>query len=223
MKSRLSLLAVLPLIGLAFLAAAPGDDAANKATPAVAEVTVPFFGNAMCPMGNKPIKADKYAEKDGVRIYTCCGKCAKAIEADFDKYKDQAYPSDKVVDVKNANCPIGKGKAKDDVTFDWQGHRVHFCCSDCEAGFKEAPAKNLAIAMHPDLKIAGNAKCPIMGEDDADPNTFVIYKDVLVNLCCDECIEKFKKDPDAALKAAGVDLAKDSGKAEKADEKKQGG
>lgn len=225
MNSR-TLLALVPLVGLAFLAAAPsGDDAKKPAAPAAAEVAVPFFGNAVCPVSNKPAAHDKYAEKDGERIYTCCGKCEKAVEADFDKFKATAYPADKVVDIANATCPIGHKKAKDSVTTDWQGHRVRFCCADCKSEFLKAPNKNLELALHPDLKLAENAKCPVSGEDDADGDTFVVYRNVLVNLCCADCADKFKADPEKYAKAAGVDFSKEeAGKKDaKKDGEKQGG
>jgi YHS domain-containing protein len=44
--------------------------------------------------------------------------------------------------------------------------------------------------------VADNKKCPVSG-DDVDPKSkTVAYKGKTVGFCCDECIEKFEKNPD---------------------------
>jgi YHS domain-containing protein len=41
-----------------------------------------------------------------------------------------------------------------------------------------------------------NKKCPISGEDIDPKGKTVTYKGKVVGFCCDDCIEKFNKDPD---------------------------
>ena len=45
--------------------------------------------------------------------------------------------------------------------------------------------------------IAQNQKlCPLMIEDEIDPEEFVEYKGKKIFMCCGSCVKKFKKDPD---------------------------
>jgi YHS domain-containing protein len=41
-----------------------------------------------------------------------------------------------------------------------------------------------------------NKKCPISGEDIDPKGKTVTYKGKVVGFCCDDCIEKFNKEPD---------------------------
>lgn len=41
----------------------------------------------------------------------------------------------------------------------------------------------------------GNEMCPVMQDEAVDKETFVVYEDKKVYLCCDECAEKFEADP----------------------------
>ena len=41
-----------------------------------------------------------------------------------------------------------------------------------------------------------NKKCPVSGEDVNPKGKTVTYKGKVVGFCCDDCIEKFNKDPD---------------------------
>ena len=68
----------------------------------------------------------------------------------------------------------------------------------------EKPAESAAAAA-PSTQAAAtqpapiNKKCPISG-DAVDPKgKTVTYKGKTVGFCCDDCIEKFNKDPDKYL------------------------
>ena len=41
-----------------------------------------------------------------------------------------------------------------------------------------------------------NKKCPVSGEDVNPKGKTVTYKGKVVGFCCDDCIEKFNKEPD---------------------------
>ncbi len=45
-----------------------------------------------------------------------------------------------------------------------------------------------------------NSKCPIMTEDEADPDATVSYQGVDIAFCCGPCIRQFKKEPDYYVK-----------------------
>ena len=42
--------------------------------------------------------------------------------------------------------------------------------------------------------------CPLMIEDEVDPEEFVEYKGKKIYMCCGSCVKKFKKDPDYYVK-----------------------
>jgi YHS domain-containing protein len=45
-----------------------------------------------------------------------------------------------------------------------------------------------------------NKKCPISGEDVDPKGKTVMYKGKKIGFCCDDCIEKFEKDPEKYMK-----------------------
>lgn len=60
-----------------------------------------------------------------------------------------------------------------------------------------------ATALHAQPKPGAKAQkfCPVMTEDEIDPKVAktVTYNGVKIYLCCDTCVEKYKKDPAAYL------------------------
>lgn len=74
------------------------------------------------------------------------------------------------------------------------------CAGESENGNKEAAqAKNLTSL---DAANAGNKICPVSKEEIGEgmkPVTYE-YKGKIYNLCCEMCVEKFKKDPDKYIK-----------------------
>jgi hypothetical protein len=198
-----ALVAVAALSGIAIaLQEKPAAPAAGA--PAKDEVIVPFLGNATCPtQAGKKVNQTKFVEHEQQRVYFCCGKCAKAAEADpkaafAAAYKEAAKP------VANKKCPVSghaidAAKAK---TVDFMGHSISLCCAECVEPFKKDAYVMACCAIYgaEDLK---NAKCPAMGEDSGTAD-LVIYKGKLVRLCCADCVGDFKKDADKLLaKASG--------------------
>ncbi len=49
-----------------------------------------------------------------------------------------------IIDLHNARCPVMGGKAKETVSTDWNGLRIHWCCEGCFEAFSEDPAAHLA-------------------------------------------------------------------------------
>ncbi len=164
---------------------------AQSGTP---KVEVPFFGNSTCPVTGKPADPKISVLWQGERIFTCCEKCIVDVKTDPAAFHAKAYPKDKIVDVKNALCPIRGEPAKEDVTTVFQGRKVRFCCPGCDKAFRKEPNRHLALLTRKDLKAAGNAKCPVMGED-VTPDSFFTYGGRLIGICCADCSDEFGKDP----------------------------
>ncbi len=178
----------------AFLVAAAAIAFSTSAT--AQDVKTPFFGNKECPVSGKPIVA-KYSVKFGdEKIYVCCKSCVKKVKAAPKDFYAKAYPKSKNIDVKNPKCPIMGGKTKSTVTTTFQGHIVHFCCPMCNKGFRKEPNKHLArLTSKKKLTELGNKNCIVMPKEKIQVDSFIIYKDQIINLCCAGCAGDFAKDP----------------------------
>lgn len=196
--------AVFAVVGISSAAVALQGAPESAAKPdAKAEVIVPFIGNATCPMqAGKKVNATKYVEFEHARVYLCCGKCLAAAKSDPKSLVAKTYAESKAVG--NKKCPVS-GHAIDaasakSVTF--MGHSIDLCCGDCEAAFKKDPYVMTVAAIYgaEDLK---NGKCPVMDEE-AGTEDMVIYKGKIVRLCCGDCCEEFKKDPEKFLAKASA-------------------
>lgn len=194
------------LVGAQETPTAPAAPAAAEAD--VPQGEVPFFGNETCPVMGKKVKLDKFAEKDGKRVYVCCAKCVKRVEADFDAAYELAYPAESAKDLKNPKCPIMGGDAAADVTAEFQGHLVHFCCPGCDRKFAKEPNRHLALLTRPGLVVLGNETCLVEKDAEVAPDTFVIFEGVLLDASSATTAAALAKDPQRYLKAAGIDLAK---------------
>lgn len=97
-------------------------------------------------------------------------------------------------------CPVS-GKPVDKKVFvDYQGQRVYFCCDKCPAKFKADPEKYFAQFAKDGIVLENVQKvCPVSGED-ISKKAFADYKGRRVYFCCEKCIPKFTKDPEAFLK-----------------------
>ena len=179
-------------------AAAPAKKDAGKG-----DVIVVSLGNDKCPTTGKAIKNDKFVEKDGQRVYFCCGQCQGKAKADPAASITKAYGD--VKPIGNKTCPVdgkpieaGKGKQE---TF--QGRSLELCSAACEEAFKKDPALMTVKAMYPNAKLHKSDKCIMMTDENVDPQTIVVYKDEIIRFCCLDCVGDFKKGPDAALAKAG--------------------
>jgi YHS domain-containing protein len=208
-------------LGVFALGAATAQDHDKKPATRPAEesksrVEVPFYGNAKCPVSGKDVNVAKSKVVAGQVVYFCCDKCVKSAGDNDKALVEKAYPADKVVDLKNDVCPVmgdRNGDSKDFAII--MGRKVHMCCDDCPEEAAKAPVATLAVAMNPKLVDVGNRKCPI-SEHDISKTDVVIYDGKVVRLCCGDCVEAFKKEPQKMLEAAqkSVKKVKKEGKKE---------
>ena len=68
-----------------------------------------------------------------------------------------------------------------------------------ESGKAKAPGTQPAAPTTQAGKIV-NKNCPISGEEVDPKGKTVTYKGKTVGFCCDDCIEKFEKDPEKYMK-----------------------
>lgn len=172
-----------------------------------AKVSVPFFGNLKCPITGKDVDRSLSVAFGAERVWVCCQDCIPKVKEGGTAVLAKAYPADKVVDLKNPRCPIRGEPAKADVAVVFQGRKVHFCCPGCDESFNKEPNKRLALLTIEGLKDAGNKNCPIMSGEKVVPDSFLVYRKDLINLCCPECVEDFSKDPAKYLKELNLPAA----------------
>jgi YHS domain-containing protein len=201
-----ALLAVGALAAAATFQEPKKDQKPAESRPATAKVHAPFFGNEKCPISGEAVDRKFSAELDGQLVYFCCGKCkgkaAEGTKENAKKLAEKAYPTDKVIDLKNENCPVMGEKVGDSkATTVVMGRKIHLCCDDCAPDVKKAPIAFLALATNPKLTDVGNTKCPISGKE-VSANDVVIYKDKVVRMCCPKCADGFEKDADKSLAEA---------------------
>jgi YHS domain-containing protein len=79
-----------------------------------------------------------------------------------------------VVDVGNTKCPV-TGDDVGDVTVTTQGHKYHFCCTDCPKSFKKDPEKYITKMRENPAKygIKDASVLPKAGETKPDPDAKV--------------------------------------------------
>jgi len=143
------------------------------------------------------------------------GLWASSCHVDHGKKKDHKHEQHKFMAKGTQKvCPIRKEAIDPEVSVDYQGQRIYFCCPGCDKKFLENPDAYFA-EMKERGEIAENIQqiCPVSDEKLEDHDTFVTLPGRKVYLCCKNCKKKFKKGKEKYL-------AKMSGK--KAAQKKDG-
>lgn len=163
----------------------------------------PTADQKTCPVSGKPAKSDVSATVDGQSVKFCCPACIDKYKEDSNKYAPalykQLYPQR--VQVK---CPVMGGAPDPEVFVEHNGEKIHFCCKGCDAKFEKDPAKYTA-----NLKKAYTEQvhCPVTGAP-ISPEFSVETKHGVVYFSSEECVDKYKADPDkyaaAALPAVGI-------------------
>lgn len=69
-----------------FIAAATPEPASNKQSAAVAAAKN-LAPQTTCPVMGNPINKKLFVDKDGKRMYVCCGGCINPVKKDFVKYE----------------------------------------------------------------------------------------------------------------------------------------
>lgn len=111
-------------------------------------------------------------------------------------------------------CPI-QGKAIDkEVSVDFQGQRIYFCCPGCDTDFLKDPEKYFKeMKKRGEIVKSIQKECAVSGKKLGDKKVSLTLPGRKLLFCCKNCMKKFKKNKDKYL-------AKMSGKSDKHDHKK---
>ena len=107
------------------------------------------------------------------------------------------------------NCPVSGKPASADVTADYKGGKVSFCCGGCCAKFTKDSSKFATKANHQLVatKQAVQCGCPISG-GKLNPDTALKVCGVDITFCCNGCKGKVAKaEGDAQAKMVFGDKA----------------
>jgi hypothetical protein len=205
------------------------DPAAASAAPALVDpearaiaIQKPSYPIETCVVCGEAL-ASKGAAKDvlheGRLVRFCCDACAASfasapavqlekIDAAIIAAQKPGYPL--------PECPIEGaklGSMGDPVNVVIGTRLVQLCCADCEAAFRADPtaalAKVDAAYMNAQRASYPTTECALMEGMalDAMGEPFeLMYGTRLVRLCCDQCVDKFWENPEAAI--AAIDGAK---------------
>lgn len=134
------------------------------------------------------------------------------------------HPAHDVDTARQTNCPVMGGPIDPDVSIEYQGVKVYFCCPGCDQRFiddPEAYLPNLPEAVRERIRAGGEEgdrevdegrpeaaspgeadavqiNCPVMG-GRIDRDVYVEYRGVKVYFCCPGCDERFLNDPEKYL------------------------
>lgn len=92
-------------------------------------------------------------------------------------------------------CPIQKNTIDTEVSVDYQGQRVYFCCAGCDTKFLKNPEQYFS-----EMKTRGEVvdsiqqNCVVSGKKLEDHDVSLTLPGRKVYFCCKDCRTKFKKD-----------------------------
>jgi hypothetical protein len=181
------------LLGLCLWAAAPQD-------AAPAQVRVPIYPNASCPIMGKPISTKLYAETDRGRIWVCCKSCIVDIQADVPTAHTSAWPT--VEKRANERCPVtGQPIVEDSPRAVLQGYEFSVLDAKALARARADHQATLAKLLEPGLEDVLNATCPVTGQPAA-PNQIVVIGSAIVRVADARALEPIQADPQRVLAEA---------------------
>ena len=117
--------------------------------------------------------------------------------------EEQGKEQDAKVELHNqTHCLVMGGKIDSTVYTDIQGQRVYYCCAGCseklvaepDTYFKKAAASGVLFENV-------QTTCPVSGEELKDASVFTDFEGRRIVFCCDNCITRFEKTPQAFLTA----------------------
>jgi YHS domain-containing protein len=113
-------------------AAQPGSSAA-----------VQNFNNPKCPVMGGDVNGKDFAVVNNVRYGLCCPSCKAELEGNPEQYLAKMPNEGRIVDLKNAKCPVSGEPVDAKTTLVYNGTKIHFCCPGCPPKFKADPDKYL--------------------------------------------------------------------------------
>jgi len=221
---------LIAIAALALLAscAQTGDVKSSIApTPEASAPAAPV--NDTCPVSGREVSETATTTHEGHRVAFCCTNC-KSQFSSWPAAKKSEFVAASLAaagDTINSTCPISNKEVDGSTVGSHGGHRIAFCCGNCQAKFEAWPTEKkdgyvkAALAAQGGESAAAEKKeakawagdpyllttCAVSGEELGSMGDAVSRRveGREVKLCCKGCIEKLEADPAKFL--AGVDAA----------------
>jgi YHS domain-containing protein len=164
------------------------DDAGVVAAPKVlrAQTNCPITGDVL-------EDRDTYIDYEGHRIYVCCKKCVKKVNAAPAKVAHAMYVDGVQLENLQTTCAVsGKKLENRDKFVRVYNKRIYVCSNSCKMKAAVDPSKYIDV-------LAGRhaqEKCAVKGGKVSEESPFVV-QGVLVKQCCPSCETAFRADPAA--------------------------
>jgi YHS domain-containing protein len=129
----------------------------------------------------------------GMRLLLVGGLASVVMASGWLVESDKVAPKEAI-----ALCPISGEPISKDVSIDYKGAKLYFCCKGCVKSFKSDVAKYAAKA-NLQLVATGQAKqiaCPLSGRPTKD-GTELTVAGTDVKFCCNGCKGKVSKADEA--------------------------
>jgi Cu+-exporting ATPase len=102
-------------------------------------------------------------------------------------------------ELRQKMCPVSGKPIDKDISIEYEGQKVYFCCNGCPPKFKQTPNKYLPALYRQIYPQTVQVKCPVMG-GTVDPEVFVEHEGRRVYFCCKGCDKKFTAEPEKYVK-----------------------
>jgi len=137
------------------------------------------------------------------------GKTGHAAPAQADKGAAKAAEKVVVPFFGNEKCPCGKPADRDKFV-EVEGQRIYVCCDNCVDMVKKDGPAMLAKA-YVNVSTVASKGCATCGKAvDAASAKTAVFEGRRVQLCCDDCVAAFKKNPALYLVKATWPDARDA-------------
>ncbi|MCA9415840.1 MAG: hypothetical protein KC917_06205, partial [Candidatus Omnitrophica bacterium] len=128
-------------------------------------------------------------------VYFCCGNCCAEFAKDPAKYaegveKQRAHLAS-LTKIQVA-CPVSGKPVDPNVTKEFDGQTIAFCCTNCCAEYSKDPAK---FAKDLVGSFTYQTLCPVSGKPIDPTVSFELAAGQRVYFCCGNCCAEFAKDP----------------------------
>jgi len=93
--------------------------------------------NKSCPVSGGPVSEKFRAEYKGQFVYMCCEGCLTEFNKNPESYVAKLSKEDQEAIKINELCPISKEPINKNLSVEFEGRKIYFCCEHCVEGYKK--------------------------------------------------------------------------------------
>lgn len=93
--------------------------------------------NKSCPVSGGAVSEKFRAEYKGQFVYMCCEGCLTEFNKNPESYVAKLSKEDQEAIKINELCPISKEPIDKNLSVEFEGRKIYFCCEHCVEGYKK--------------------------------------------------------------------------------------